>query len=55
MCMGPTILNLKSAYGKVGLGLPFLIEWVKMLAFNSLTSLSVCGNLSIKKSWVTLC
>lgn len=55
MCMGSTVLNLGSAYGKASLGLPFSIEWVRKLAFDSPTSLSVNGNLSIKKSWVTLC
>ena len=53
--MGPTVLNPKSAYAMLAIDNAILVGQARKPIYNSLTSLFVYGNLSIKKTWVIWC
>lgn len=54
MRIGSTVLNLKLAYAKLAWPIHPKGQ-LRKLVFDSLTSLFVYGDLSIKQTWVTLC
>ena len=54
MHIGSAVLNLKLAYVKLAWPIHPKGQPRKLVS-NSLTSLFVYGNLSIKQTWVTLC
>lgn len=53
--MGPIFLNSGSGYARLAWSAPILVGQAKNLVFNRPTPLYVYDNLSIKKTWVSLC
>ena len=53
--MGPNVLNVRTAYARLAWPMHILIGLARKLIFNNLTPLYVHGDLSIKKTYVTLC